>query len=190
MMSLVFLKAEEIQEPSILDSLLNCQGKTVIYGEKIDDRLQGIILVDITKQIEIKWITLFDETALAALVEGVKSKYRNKDILIVAGLRDLSAFGFVEGVYRRADHPEDAFLNHNRLVERYPVKQSEKQIVLAYLRDKFEEGTRYTESEVNLLLKSWITFEDYVTLRRDLIDFGYLKREDNGAVYIRENRSE
>lgn len=49
MMSLGFLKAEEIQEPSILDSLLNCQGKTVIYGEKIDDCLHGIILVDITK---------------------------------------------------------------------------------------------------------------------------------------------
>ena len=34
MMSLVFLKAEEIQEPNILNSLSNCQGKTIIYGEK------------------------------------------------------------------------------------------------------------------------------------------------------------
>lgn len=102
----------------------------------------------------------------------------------------MSAFGFVAGVYRRADHPEDAFLNTDQLVERYPVKLSEKQIVLDYLRQKFEEGVCYTELEVNVLLKSWITFEDYVTLRRDLIDFGYLKREDNGAVYIRENRSE
>lgn len=189
-MSLVFLKAEEIQEPNILNSLSNCQGKTIIYGEKMDDRIQGIILVDVTKHVEIKWITLFDKTALPALVEGVKNKYKNKDILIAAELGDLSAFGFVEGVYRRADHPEDAFLNLDQLVERYPVKLSEKQIVLAYLIQKFEEGVCYTESEVNVLLKSWITFEDYVTLRRDLIDFGYLKRQDNGAVYIREDKNE
>ena len=78
---------------------------------------------------------------------------------------------------------EDAFLNELGLVERYPVKLSEKQVVLNYLFKFFEAGRLYTEREVNDILKAHISFEDYVTIRRDLFDFNYLKRSLDGGTY-------
>ena len=50
---------------------------------------------------------------------------------------------------------------------------SEKQIVLNYLAQFFEAGRLYSEREVNEVLKAHISFQDYVTLRRDLFDFNY-----------------
>ena len=43
----------------------------------------------------------------------------------------------------------------------------------------------YTEKEINALIKSRISFDDYVTIRRDLYDFGYLDRLENGTAYKR-----
>ena len=92
-------------------------------------------------------------------------------------------FGFVEGRYVRSEHLEDSFLDESGLVERYPIKVSEKQIVLNYLSQFFEAGRFYSEREVNEVLKAHISFQDYVTLRRDLFDFNYLTRSLDGGTY-------
>lgn len=184
-MSLTFLKQEEIKDLNILAAIDTCEGKCIIYGEKNNDVLQGLVLVEITKQVEIKAMALYEESALPALIQGVKNKYKNKDLMTKITEYNLSPFGFVEGKYIRADHLEDAFLNIDELVERYPVKLSEKQIVLSYISLAIEIGKIYTEKEINALIKSRISFDDYVTIRRDLYDFGYLDRLENGMAYKR-----
>ena len=45
----------------------------------------------------------------------------------------------------------------------------------------FEKGKSYTEFEVNEILKP--VYDDYVILRRYLVDYGYLDRLDNGTSY-------
>ena len=45
----------------------------------------------------------------------------------------------------------------------------------------FEPGRIYKEREVNEIIGR--VNEDISGLRRDLIDFGYLKREANGSAY-------
>lgn len=184
-MSLAFLKRDEIEDLNILSAIETCEGKCIIYGEKKNDVLQGLVLVDINKQVEIKAMILYEKDALPNLIQGVKNKYRNKDLMIRIPDYDLSPFGFVEGKYIRSDHLEDAFLNISQLVERYPAKLSEKQIVLSYISSGIEMDKVYTEKEINTLIKSRISFDDYVTIRRDLYDFGYLDRLENGTAYKR-----
>ena len=46
---------------------------------------------------------------------------------------------------------------------------------------EFEEGIRYSEVQVNEILKD--IYPDYVTLRRYLIEYGYLERTRDGSAY-------
>ncbi len=64
-----------------------------------------------------------------------------------------------------------------------PKKRDNRMQVYEYIASKFEKNCIYSESEVNLIISSWITFSDYFTVRRDLIDFRFLKRKNDGSAY-------
>lgn len=63
-----------------------------------------------------------------------------------------------------------------------PTKQKKLLVLLRWLATCFETGRLYAEAEVNTVLKAFYA-EDYVSLRRDLVDFGYLRRERGGGKY-------
>ena len=46
---------------------------------------------------------------------------------------------------------------------------------------RFQIGKIYGEKEVNQILK--MVYEDYVTLRRYLIEYGFLDRKPDGSQY-------
>ncbi|WP_276353329.1 DUF2087 domain-containing protein [Cohnella caldifontis] len=62
-----------------------------------------------------------------------------------------------------------------------PTKEKRKIIILRHLSRMFEEGRRYTEKEVNALLKE--RYPDFATLRRYLIEYGYMDRLPDGSQY-------
>ncbi|NLG70775.1 MAG: metalloregulator ArsR/SmtB family transcription factor [Chloroflexi bacterium] len=67
-------------------------------------------------------------------------------------------------------------------ITRLPSKQKKLIVILRWLATLFEPDRLYTEREVNEVLKS-VYAEDYVGLRRDLVDMGYLRRERGGEKY-------
>lgn len=73
-----------------------------------------------------------------------------------------------------------AFTDNGRILG-FPRKPSRKLILLDIIAQLFEPGVKYTELEVNALLRSII--DDYVTARRYLIDFQLLTREE--GIYWR-----
>jgi hypothetical protein len=79
------------------------------------------------------------------------------------------------------------FLRDGRLL-RLPAKFTRRKEVLRYLamRD-FEPYTWYAEREVNEILKAWCegaAATDYVSIRRYLIDYRILDREDGGRYWL------
>lgn len=66
-------------------------------------------------------------------------------------------------------------------LKQLPVKEKKKLAVLARIAESFEKGRDYTEKEINGILLD--IFPDYVTLRRYLIEYGFLDREVNGSRY-------
>ncbi|MCO5177900.1 MAG: DUF2087 domain-containing protein [Thermomicrobiales bacterium] len=62
-----------------------------------------------------------------------------------------------------------------------PVGREKKLIVLRWLANRFEDGTRYDEREVNAIIKRH--HADAATLRREMIDHGLMQRES--GVYWR-----
>ena len=63
----------------------------------------------------------------------------------------------------------------------FPTKEKRKIAVLRHLIQRFELGKKYSEKEVNEILKQ--AYPDFVTLRRYFIEYGFMDREDDGSVY-------
>ena len=72
------------------------------------------------------------------------------------------------------------FFSGRRLVT-VPGARSKRLIVLDRLSQEFEPGVRYEEAEVNFTLQLW--HADYASLRRYLVDEGFMTRAD--GVYWR-----
>jgi len=64
----------------------------------------------------------------------------------------------------------------------FPKKEKRKVAVLRHISLSFKHGLKYTEKEVNALLKTFWE-DDYVTLRRYLIEYGFLDRKEDGSEY-------
>jgi hypothetical protein len=73
-----------------------------------------------------------------------------------------------------------AFFRDGRLTE-IPTKASKRRIVLERVALAFEPGVRYDEREVNVIVAAF--HRDHASLRRYLVDEGFLARE--GGVYWR-----
>ncbi len=88
-------------------------------------------------------------------------------------------------IEHEAEPPErravmDAFVAGGRLTK-IPSAHAKRLVVLDWLAQNFEVGRSYTEPQVNEVLER--RHADYVTLRRYLVDAGFLSRED--GVYWR-----
>lgn len=67
------------------------------------------------------------------------------------------------------------FLVDGRL-SRIPATRKKREVILRWLAARFEPQRRYSEREVNQLLGEY--HEDVATLRRELIGYGWLNREN------------
>ena len=93
------------------------------------------------------------------------------------------------GSYRgRKPRPTDArqmtletFMPGGKLYA-FPRKQDQIHTILSEIAQKFTTEKQYTEREVNAILEE--VNEDYCTVRRYLVDYGYLSR--SGGVYTKK----
>jgi hypothetical protein len=63
----------------------------------------------------------------------------------------------------------------------FPKKEKRKVAILRQLIRRFDSQRKYTEPEVNRILEA--AFPDYVTLRRYLVEYGFLDRLADGGRY-------
>lgn len=64
------------------------------------------------------------------------------------------------------------------------IKEKYKLVVLTEIAKRFDMDRFYHEKEVNQILQP--IYDDYVTLRRYLIDYGFLDRKADGSQYWRK----
>ncbi|EOD00403.1 DUF2087 domain-containing protein [Caldisalinibacter kiritimatiensis] len=69
----------------------------------------------------------------------------------------------------------------NGKLSNLPRKEKRKIIVFQYIIKQFDSNKKYTEKEVNHILKK--IYDDYVTIRRYLIEYGFMERSDDCSQY-------
>jgi hypothetical protein len=72
-----------------------------------------------------------------------------------------------------------AFIRDGRLIQ-LPAARAKRRIVLEHIVACFEPGVRYPERAVDAILRAW--YEDFVAIRRYLIDEDLMARE-NGLYW-------
>ncbi|HRL12954.1 MAG TPA: metalloregulator ArsR/SmtB family transcription factor [Aggregatilineales bacterium] len=70
---------------------------------------------------------------------------------------------------------------HNGKLKQFPTKDRKWLAVMRWLAGMFEPETRYTEKQVNEILQA--VNPDYATLRRSLVEYGFMRRERGGGDY-------
>lgn len=69
----------------------------------------------------------------------------------------------------------------DKYLKTFDMKEKCKLVVLREIKKRFEKERTYTEKEVNTILKG--VYDDYVTLRRYLIEYGFLDRKQDCSQY-------
>ena len=96
------------------------------------------------------------------------------------------AMGKYKGVRKRPSDSREmtlaTFLPDGKL-SAMPLKNSQIVVILDEVARKFEAEKKYTEREVNTILEE--VTGDFATIRRYLVDYGYLTRTRDGSVYQR-----
>ena len=65
----------------------------------------------------------------------------------------------------------------------WPKKPVNKENVIQFLATKFDKDKKYSEKEINHVIKQFHLFNDIPLLRRELISRKYLSRKDDGSEY-------
>jgi hypothetical protein len=66
-------------------------------------------------------------------------------------------------------------------LSKLPSKEKRKLIVLQHIMRKIEPERKYSEKEINMIIEN--IFSDYVTIRRYLIQYGFMDRTSDGSSY-------
>jgi hypothetical protein len=160
-------------------------------------RIVGVLVrgratpVEIAEQLHVPVRDLFDN--LSFLVDvGVLNETEGAYDLNEKAIEAL-ARGQFEGKRETYTPPQDKqedvrkvlknFLNADGTLKQIPSSGNKLLIILGLIVDVFAFDTNYTEKEVNTILRRFHT--DTASLRRYLIDYGFMGRESNGTKYWR-----
>ncbi len=66
-------------------------------------------------------------------------------------------------------------------IKTYPSKEKKKIIILKEVVKNFSKGKIYSEKEINRILKR--IYEDYASLRRALVEYGFIERSNDCSGY-------
>ena len=64
---------------------------------------------------------------------------------------------------------------------RFPKREKHKIVVLRAITKLLDDSKQYTEKELNEIIQP--IYEDYVQIRRYLIEYGFMDRQDDGSTY-------
>lgn len=73
------------------------------------------------------------------------------------------------------------YMDENGAIKQFPPKEKRKIILLREVIKNFKVDREYSEKEVNAVLKR--IYEDYATIRRALIEYGFFDRSDDCSIY-------
>jgi hypothetical protein len=77
---------------------------------------------------------------------------------------------------------ENVFHNGEQAaLRRFPKKEKEKLVVLKKITEYFEKSRKYTEEEVNSLIRPM--YGDHAAIRRYLVEYRFLCRTSDGSRY-------
>jgi hypothetical protein len=185
-------------------------GSIFEYLINMDKSLTGLSLHQ-SKLLKLFYQGMDDEEVKSEMGVGSSSTIRNHRFVLREKERQAKIFlvlmellkegsGKTYNSIKRQTSPKIAGRNHNidqgekdKIIEKYfpkegegllrtiDMKEKSRIVVLEKLAARFEKEKLYSEKEVNEILKE--ASEDFVVLRRYLIEYGFMDRKQDGSQY-------
>ncbi|MGL5766110.1 MAG: DUF2087 domain-containing protein, partial [Sarcina sp.] len=73
------------------------------------------------------------------------------------------------------------YMDENGAIKTFPSKAKKKIIILGEVVKNFSKGKKYSEKEINRVLKR--IYEDFASIRRALIEYGFVERSKDCSEY-------
>lgn len=184
---------------SVFDNIINQESKYNSMTDNQRDLLCMMYLNETDKQIANKLQIspstvrhqrfMFREKAkqakmYLAIYESVDEKYKSEQDKIIPIHSEATMIDdrYITTEKEKENILKNAFSSIDPLkLKHFPVKEKKKIIILARIAEQFERERRYSEKEINIILKN--NYEDHVTLRRYLIEYGFMQRTTDCNEY-------
>lgn len=92
----------------------------------------------------------------------------------------------MEDIQKYTEKLERYYNSENKLTQ-YPSKRPMRVLALARIAEKFEMDKKYTEKEVNEIIKTSIAFSDVELIRREMFQYRFINRLRDGSQYWLED---
>ncbi len=120
---------------------------------------------------------------LAIYEQAIEKKSNPEDVIVpVHGSATMVDDRYVITEKEKDKILEAEFESLNPLkLKRFPGKEKKKIVILGRIAGQFDHGEKYTELEMNEIIKE--IFHDYAVIRRYLIEYGFMDRTADGKAY-------
>ncbi len=88
----------------------------------------------------------------------------------------------MEAYYKKLENYYDS----NGMLIQYPSKRPMRIIALIKIAEQIDVNRKYTEKEINEIIRSNIAFDDIELVRRELYQYKFLDRLRDGSAYWAE----
>ena len=145
----------------------------------LDKKYTG--LTEIQKEFLDMVSNKYNDKEIATKLTCAESTVRNMRFALRERARQARAF---LAVMELAEEKMPKITNPKLRV--FPVREEKRKALLPRFADLFEPDKTYTEAEVKRIIKT--IYEDDATIRRYLVDYGYLSRNNDGSQYYKNSK--
>jgi len=184
---------------SVFDYLINLDKKLtgltdhqkslllLFYQGKSDKEVQEDLSIGSTSTIRNHRFMLKEKERQAKVFLAMMQLLKKRDSYAPAFINVHKSASMIDDRYNITEEENEAILTKyftdgvKGPLKAFSRKEKHKLVVLREIAKRFDSERSYTEKEVNQILKS--AYDDYATLRRYLIDYGFLDRKLDGSQY-------
>ncbi len=159
----------------------------LFYQGKNDKEVQSELGIGSTSTIRHHRFALKEKERQAKTFLAIMELLKEKDHYAPAFIQPHKTAKMVDDRYAVTEDEQQEIIKKffpegitGRLTK-FPPKEKQRLIVLREITKRFKRDTTYTEKDINHLLNE--IYDDYVMLRRYLIEYGFLDRKSDGSQY-------
>lgn len=156
----------------------------LFYQGKNDKEIQEELDIGSTSTIRHHRFVLKEKERQARIFLAMMELLKEKDEFAPAFIPVHQSATMVDERYNITQNEQEKILKQHfpeDTLSKFPSKEKHRLIVIRKIAQQLKTDHIYDEQELNQVLKGF--YEDYVILRRYLIDYGFLDRKPDGSQY-------
>ncbi|SDM98898.1 hypothetical protein SAMN04488137_2939 [Fictibacillus solisalsi] len=158
----------------------------LFYEGKNDNEIKQVMEVGSTSTIRNHRFVLKEKERQAKMLLTLMELLKEKDEHAPSLIPPHQTATMVDDRYNVTKEEQEKmlkkyFIEGSKSLKTFPAKEKQKLVVLREISTLFHPKETYAEKDVNEVLKS--VYYDFVTLRRYMIEYGFLDRKPDGSAY-------